>query len=130
MTLRGRSKAQGALHTLLMEPFDIGMHSTESGIAALQNRFTSWLRGVNSPARFVTWLMPATLDSKIAALSRSAHEVHSDNPVRGELLMEYRRYYERLQDAADYQRSLCGMALWTDDNPRALVKTMSSALDQ
>ncbi|MHB8625967.1 MAG: hypothetical protein ACYDBJ_21260 [Aggregatilineales bacterium] len=129
MTLRGRSRQGGALHTLLMEPFDIGMHSTDAGVAALQSRFTNWLRGLNSPVRFVTWLMPATLDDKIAALSRATHEVHTADPLRGDLLMEYRRHYERLQEAADYQRSLCGMALWTDENPRALVKTMSSSLE-
>ena len=129
MTLRMRAKPRGSLHTLLMEPFDIGMHSTDVGVAALQTRFTNWLRGVNCPARFTCWLMPATLDDKIATLSRAARVPQVSGTVRGDLLMEYRRHYERLQDTANYQRSLCGMALWTDENSRATVKTMGGALE-
>ena len=128
LTLRNRRKS-GTLHTLLMEPFDIGLHSHEAGVASLQSRFTNWLRGLNSSARFVCWLMPATLDDKIGHLSRSAHDTGSVNPTRAELLMEYRRYFEQLQDTADYQRSLCGMALWTDDHPQALVKTLIGSLE-
>lgn len=130
MTFRGRTKQGGALHTLLLEPFDIGMHSTDAGVSTLQTRFTNWLRGLNCPARFVTWLMPATLDDKIAALNRTAQGIPEQaDAIRRDLLQEYRRHYERLQDAADYQRSLCGMALWTDENPRALVKTMRNSLE-
>ncbi len=129
MTLRGRKKQNGALRTLLMEPFDIGMHATDAGVEALQTRFTNWLRGLNTPARFVTWLMPATLDEKISRLSQTARDLNSADRVRADLLMEYRRHYEGLQNTADYQRSLCGMALWTDDNPRALTRIMSSALE-
>ena len=129
MTLRMRAKPRGSLHTLLMEPFDIGMHSTDAGVAALQTRFTNWLRGLNCPARFACWLMPATLDDKIAALSRAARDTNIQGTVRGDLLMEYRRHYERLQDSADYQRSLCGMALWTDESSRATVQSMSGALE-
>jgi hypothetical protein len=128
MTLRTRQK-QGTLRTFLMEPFDIGMHSTEMGVSALQNRFTNWLRGVDCPARFVTWLMPATLDDKIGRLSRSAQQAAGQDAMRAELLMEYRRHFEVLQGTANYQRAMCGMAMWTDDNPRVLSKTMNASLE-
>ena len=112
-----------------MEPFDIGMHSTDAGAAALQTRFTSWLRGLESPARFACWLMPATLDDKIAQLNRTEQTVSRTDPFRAKLLMEYRRYYQDLQSGANYQRAMCGMALWTNDQPRVLAKTMSGSLE-
>jgi len=126
MSLRNRQK-QGPLRTFLMEPFDIGMHSTEAGVAALQTRFTHWLRGLENPSRFACWLMPATLDDKIAALSRTAQS--EGDPMRAGLLMEYRRYFEELQGGANYQRAICGMALWTEDQPRVVAKTMNSSLE-
>src|SRR5260221_11030263 len=105
MNLPHRQK-QGPLRTFLMEPFDIGMHSTEAGVVALQTRFTHWLRGLEGPARFVCWLMPATLDDKIGALSRTAQMEAATNPFRTGLLMEYRRYFEELQRGANYQRAI------------------------
>ncbi len=113
--------------TFLVEPFDILLHATEDGLQALQTRFANWLRALHGPARFVCWQIPATLDEKIAQISRTARE--TDDPQRGKLLMEYRRHYELLQDSAEYQRALCGMALWTDENPRALAAGMTSAFD-
>jgi hypothetical protein len=113
--------------TFLVEPFDMMLHATEEGVAALQTRFASWLRALPGPARFVCWQMPATLDDKIAAVSRAARV--TDDPGRAQLLMEYRRHYELLQESAAYQRSVCGMALWADENPRALAAGMASAFD-
>ncbi len=126
---RKRDGKNAPIRTFLLEPFDIGMHSTDTGVAALQSRFSNWLRSVTCPARFVCWVMPATLDDKIARLSRISRESGADDSCRAELLMEYRRHYEMLQDSADYQRSMCGMALWTDENPRAQVKAMTASLE-
>ncbi len=113
--------------TFLIEPFDIMLHATETGVQALQSRFGNWLRALNSPARFVCWQIPATLDDKIAAVAETARE--TDSLQRARLLMEYRRHYELLQDAAEYQRALCGMAVWSEENPRALAAGMGSAFD-
>ncbi len=129
-SVAGRHSAKDApISTFLLEPFDIGMHSTEVGVAALQVRFTQWLRALNGPARFVCWVMPATLDDKIGRLSRSAREAATVNPMRAELLMEYRRHYELLQDSAHYQRAVCGMALWSHEQPRTLAGGLSHALE-
>ena len=114
-------------HTFLIEPFDVMLHATEDGVQTLQARFATWLRTLHSPARFLCWQMPATLDDKISALSKAAR--HSQNRHRAQLLMEYRRYFESLDEGAEYQRALCGMALWSDQNPRALAGAMSSAFD-
>lgn len=113
--------------TFLIEPFDIMLHATETGVQALQTRFGNWLRALTSPARFVCWQIPATLDDKIAAVTETARE--TDNLQRARLLMEYRRHYELLQDAAEYQRALCGMAVWSAENPRALAAGMGSTFD-
>src|SRR5438067_88986 len=122
VALKSRRSQNAPLRTFLLEPFDIGMHRTEAGVATLQARFTAWLRSLNCPARFICWLMPTTLDDKISNLSFLAREVGQTDSSRSELLMEYRRFYETLQDSADYQRSICGMALWTEENSRALSK--------
>ncbi len=113
--------------TYLIEPFDILMHATEDGVQALQNRFATWLRTLNCPARFICWQTPANLDDKIARVSRAAQT--TDEPQRAALLMEYRRHYEQLQSSAHYQRSRCGMALWTDQNSRAQAGAMAAAFD-
>jgi len=123
--LRNRTQAAAPRRTFLLEPFDIGMHRTEVGVATLQNHFTAWLRSLNSPFRFVCWLMPTTLDQKIAQLSYLAREAVSPNSQRHELVAEYRRYYEMLQDSADYQRSMCGIALWTEEGTRTLEKGLT-----
>ncbi|MEO0563347.1 MAG: hypothetical protein AAF125_14660, partial [Chloroflexota bacterium] len=115
------------VHTFLIEPFDIMLHATEEGVNTLQARFSTWLRTLNTPARFVCWQMPATLNEKVNDLSRAARE--TDDPQRSRLLMEYRRYYEGLDEGAAYQRALCGMAVWSDGNPRALAGAMGSAFD-
>jgi hypothetical protein len=115
------------VRTFLIEPFDIMLHATEDGVQSLQARFSTWLRTVNAPARFVCWQMPATLNDKVNQLSRLARQ--TDDPDRAVLLMEYRRHFEQLNDSAEYQRALCGMAVWGDGNPRALAGGMSSSFD-
>jgi hypothetical protein len=112
-------------HTFLIEPFDIMLHATEEGVMGLQTRFSTWLRTLAEPARFLCWQMPATLEDKIAALEQTTQSV-TDERRRG-LLVEYRRHYEHMDAHADYQRAWCGMALWMDQNPRTLVGGMSSA---
>jgi hypothetical protein len=115
------------LRTFLIEPFDIMMHATEEGVAALQNRFSTWLRTLSGEARFLCLQMPATLDAKIAALDEA--EVGTDDEQRRALLIEYRREYERMNTRAAYQRALCGMALGHEHNPRAIAGGLSSAFD-
>jgi hypothetical protein len=115
------------VHTFVIEPFDIMLHATEEGVQSLQARFSPWLRTQREPARFVCWQMPATLNDKISTLSRKAQEV--DDAQRRALLMEYRRHFESLNDSAEYQRALCGMALWSDQNSRALAGGMTSAFE-
>ncbi len=113
--------------TYLIEPFDLMLHATEEGVAALQNRFSTWLRTLRDPARFLCWQMPATLNAKIEALDQAAQA--TTDKRRRALLVEYRRNYERMNSNAEYQRALCGMALWSDQNPRALAGGMHSAFD-
>jgi len=122
-----RDTKETPARTFVIEPFDIMLHATDTGVQALQTRFGNWLRALTSPARFVCWQMPATLDDKIASVTQTARE--TDNPQRARLLMEYRRHYEALQASAEYQCSLCGMAVWSDENPRALAAGMVSAFD-
>src|SRR5688572_2831672 len=107
-SLRERAARQAPLRTLLLEPFDIGMYSTQEGVSLLQARFASWLSGLAEPFRFYCWLMPTTLNDKIGLLSKLAREVAQTDPQRAVLAMEYRRYFEALQEEAHYQRALCG----------------------
>jgi hypothetical protein len=116
-----------AARTFLIEPFDILLHATEDGVNALQARFSTWLRTLRDPARFVCWQMSATLDGKISALSEAAQ--NTGDGQRRDLLVEYRRDYERMNAGSQYQRALCGMALWDAQNPRALAGGLSSAFD-
>ncbi len=76
--------------TFLIKPFDIMLHATEEGVQALQARFATWLRTLSGPARFFCWQAPASLDAKIARVSRAARETHDER--RAALLMEYRRH--------------------------------------
>ncbi len=115
------------VHTFCLEPFDITLHATEEGVASLQSRFANWARTLSGPARFVCWQMPATLDDKIATVGQTLST--TDEVQRAQLLMEYRRHYESLQADAAYQRALCGMALWSEHNPRAQAAAMTSAFD-
>ena len=96
--------------TVLIEPFDITLHDNAGGLHALQQRFSLWLRGVQAPTRFITWQLPADLTPRINALIELERTV--TDPQRLNLLMEYRRHYQELQQQADYQRSICGLATW------------------
>jgi hypothetical protein len=115
------------LRSFLIEPFDIMLHATDEGVTALQARFSTWLRTLSGEARFLCWQMPATLDGKIASLDDA--ELDTDDEQRRDLLIEYRREYERMNAVAEYQRALCGMALWNEQNPRAIAGGLSSAFD-
>ena len=115
------------VHTFRLEPFDITLHATEEGVATLQSRFTTWARTLAGSARFVCWQIPATLDDKIGAVGATLQA--TAEPGRAQLLMEYRRHYEAMQSGAQYQRALCGMALWSEQNPRASAAAMTSAFD-
>ena len=88
------------VRTFVIEPFDIMLHATEEGVQSLQARFSTWLRTLREPARFLCWQMPATLNDKISSLSRKSQEV--DDAQRRALLMEYRRHFESLNDSAEY----------------------------
>jgi hypothetical protein len=129
MATRLRRAEQLVPRTVLIEPFDLVLHGTPEGQTALQNRFSLWLRGLQGPARFVTWQMPADLTPRIQAVGAIAAEVA--DPGRRMLLMEYRRHYEMLQQEADYQRALCGLAVWMDANEsgRALARSVSGSFD-
>jgi hypothetical protein len=116
----------GDARTFLIEPFDIMLHATEDGVNALQARFSTWLRTLSGEARFVCWQMPATLDDKIARLNQAADA--AGDPQRAALLVEYRREYERMNAGAEYQRALCGMALWSDGATQASARALAGGL--
>jgi hypothetical protein len=113
--------------TFLIDPFDILLHATEDGVNALQARFSTWLRTLREPSRFACWQMPATLEAKIGQLDQAA--LATDDPHRRALVVEYRRDYERMNAGAQYQRAVCGMALWDAQNPRTLAGGLASAFD-
>ena len=114
---RIRKREELVCHTTLIQPFDINLHVTQDGegLLALQSRFAMWLRGLSDPARFITWQMPADLRPRMVETTRKAHIAHDyGDEDRYHLLMEARRYYEELQQEAQYQRAICGLALWTE----------------
>jgi len=115
--------------TVLIEPFDLAMHGTEERQIMLQNRFALWLRGLGGPARFVTWQMPADLSPRIQYITEMTQA--ADDPRRRSLLVEYRRHYELLQADADYQRAICGLAVWSDPSQtaRALARSVAGSFD-
>lgn len=123
--------SQGGLvpRTVLVEPFDLGLHNTADGQVALQNRFATWLRGLTGPARFVTWQVPADLSPRIQYITAMTRAANDDR--RRALLVEYRRHYEMLQAEADYQRAICGLAVWTEpgQSARALARSVSGSFD-
>jgi hypothetical protein len=128
MTKRLR-KQNLAGHTLLLEPFDLLLHDTHEGMQALQTRLALWLRGLAQPARFVTWQIPADLSPRIESIRKTF--LTTEDELRASLLMEYRRHYEMLQTEAEYQRTVCGLALWLDhqESGRALARSVAGALD-
>ena len=74
------------VRTFLIDPFDITLHESEDGVQALQARFATWLRTLSTPARFLCWQMPATLDPKITELA--AIEDESSDTQRRDLVIE------------------------------------------
>ncbi len=116
-------------HTLLLEPFDLTLYGTPENQQGLQNRFALWLRGLAGPARFVTWQLPADLSPRIQSVGQAV--ATTSDARRAGLLMEYRRHYEMLQAEADYQRTLCGLALWLEsrESGRALARNVAAAFD-
>jgi hypothetical protein len=124
---RSRRKEDVSPRTVLIEPFDLMMHATEEGVAALQQRFSAWLRTLDGPARFLCWQMPADLNAKIAEVTQTARQ--TDDRARAEMCMSYRRHYERLQEDAEFQRALCGMVVWSDEAGRAVANGIASAFD-
>ncbi|MDQ7024745.1 MAG: hypothetical protein Q9P01_09240 [Anaerolineae bacterium] len=126
-----RRKKEVYRHTCIVEPFDIAMFHTRDGqgLLSLQNRFATWLRGLAFPARFVYWQMPADLRARIdyvADLSRQEQD-----PLKKQMLMESRRNYEQLQNGANYHRSLCGIATWTDDSmtSETVARSVAASFD-
>ena len=117
--------------TFQIDPFDIMLHATDQGVRALQSRIAGWLSTLTGPARFVSYQQPANLEDKIERVKGEAQLLAATAPAnpRVELLTEYRRFYETLQQEADYQRASSFMVLWSDDHPRALANGMSAALD-
>src|SRR5258708_38924153 len=108
-----------------MQPFTIVFNATNAALINLHSRFSGWLAGLSDPARFVCVQIPANLNEKIAQVNLAAQETH--NAQRAQLCMEYRRYYEMLQDHSEYQRSVCGMVLWSHQVPHAPATSMGSA---
>ncbi|MHB8629180.1 MAG: hypothetical protein ACYDEO_23630 [Aggregatilineales bacterium] len=117
--------------TFEIEPFDVMMHATESGLRALQSRIAGYLSTLGGPARFVSYQQPANLQTKIDQVKAEVLSLSAVDPnhPRVELLTEYRRFYETLQLEANYQHSACYVTLWNDDHPRALSAAMSAVFD-
>lgn len=108
-------------HTLLIEPFDITLHDTPLGRAALQSRFAAWLRTLNGPARFLSWQMPADLNEKIKEVSVKARA--TTHPQRQGMQQEYRRFYQDL-NRVPFQRSVAGMVVWNEDQGSTLANVL------
>ncbi|MEO0594524.1 MAG: hypothetical protein AAF126_00265, partial [Chloroflexota bacterium] len=131
MAVANRKKKDLRAHTTIVEPFDIAMFNTRDGqgLYALQNRFATFLRGLAFPARFIYWQMPADLRARIVYVATLARQ--ENDALKKQMLMESRRNYELLQNGANYHRSLCGVALWTDDSMtgESVARMVSGAFD-
>lgn len=127
---RSRKKEQ-ITHTVMVEPFDIAMYHTRDGegLSSLQQRFANWLRGLSFPSRFIYWQMPADLRERIQYVADLAR--HEPDPLKKQMLMENRRNYEQLQNAANYHRSFCGIGMWTDDSvtSNAVASSVAGSFD-
>ncbi|MEO0564070.1 MAG: hypothetical protein AAF125_18340, partial [Chloroflexota bacterium] len=98
----------------MVDPFDISMHYSRSGLADLQNRFANWLRQVDSPTRFVAFQVEADLDARVTYL-RQLIKRESDDRMRRELT-ERRRFYEELDSKQHYQQLYCGLMQWVNND--------------
>ncbi|MCI0713735.1 MAG: hypothetical protein L0154_26490 [Chloroflexi bacterium] len=114
------------VHTFQIAPFDMAIQDDVSVVQSMQLRFANWLRGLTGPARLCCWQRPADLADKIGQVSKAARTA---SERRQQLLMAYRRSYERLQESANYQRTLYSMALWSNENPAALAGTLSATFE-
>jgi hypothetical protein len=125
------SKSELIAHTCLVEAFDVYLYATKdgAGLEALQNRFAMWLRGLTNPVRFITWQIPADLRPRIQVVAQHANATRDAR--RRRLLMEYRRHYEQLQQEAQYQKSVCGICMWTEpsENSQTIVRNLAGAFD-
>ncbi len=101
-------------YSFLIEPFDIMLHAEDEALYTLQNKFSSWLQAQQEPVRIATWHVPTSLQELIDWTVETASEV--DHPFRRARLMEYRRFYEGLDAAGSYQRAICGLAMWSEEN--------------
>src|SRR5262245_13193115 len=105
-----------------LDPFDISLYATTEGLRSLQTRFSLYLRGLATPARFIAFQTPADLSERIYFVGQQA--ARTSDAERQVLLNEYRRFYQILQAQAHYQRSECGLLLWTDvsETPASLAR--------
>ena len=102
--------------TFLIEPFDIMLHATEDGVQYAASAFLDLAANlVWRSALFV--LADARHARRQDRRARRRRQTETDDDQRRGLLIEYRREYERMNTSAEYQRALCGMALWNDQNP-------------
>lgn len=110
-----------------IDTFDIMLYNDPEILHQLQARFSSFLRGLDGPARFVTWHMPSNLQDLIQWTIDEAAE--TPDAWRRNRLMEYRQWYEDMERHNTYQQSSVGMTLWseTDANPHAIAQAAKSA---
>jgi len=112
-----------------LEPFDISLYATEEGLRSLQSRFSMYLSGLSGPARFISLQTPADLGYRINYVgSRARNAAQAETRV---VLQEYRRFYERLQAQANYQRSQCGLVLWSDsgEEPNTIARIAGAGFE-
>lgn len=124
-----RQRQDAPPRSVLVKPFDITMYSDErgEGVMALQSRYSSWLRGLPGPARFICWQVPADLTDKIHEVTfRAKGETEA---LRRKMLAGYRRFYQELNETADFQTSICGITIWTDEKERAVAGSVASTFD-
>lgn len=111
--------------SFLIDPFDILLHSEEEALYTLQAKFSAWLQGQSEAVRLVTWHVPTSLQELIDWTIQLASE--SEDPWRRARLMEYRRFYESLDQASSYQRAICGFTLWTEENQQSRSVALAAA---
>jgi hypothetical protein len=124
-----REERQLPARTFAVEPFDLLLYLTPDGVLSLQSRIMAWLRGLSGPARFLSYQFPATLDDKIGQVTAAMQAQYEARSPRADLLMEYRRFYEGLNQHARYQRSQCALVVWSADDPRAIAGGISASFD-
>lgn|SRR5574341_4223 len=113
----------------LVDPFDIMLHAEEEALYSLQAKFSAWLQAQSDPIRLVTWHVPTSLQALIEWTVQTAAEI--EDPWRRARLMEYRRFYETLDQSGSYQQAICGFAIWTEENqqPNSIALATASAFD-